>query len=39
MTKDEMEMHKKRTRRQSCGKVFYSIPEQISKGVEHFFYR
>lgn len=39
MTKETMELHEARARRQSCRGFCHSLPERISRTVEHFFYR
>ncbi|XP_011262753.1 patched domain-containing protein 3 isoform X1 [Camponotus floridanus] len=39
MTKEIMELHENRAKEQLYHKFWHNIPERLSKGVEHFFYR
>ncbi|CAL1684179.1 unnamed protein product [Lasius platythorax] len=39
MTKERMELHENRAKKQLYHRFWRSIPERMSKGVEHFFYR
>ncbi|XP_029679286.1 NPC1-like intracellular cholesterol transporter 1 [Formica exsecta] len=39
MTKERMELHENRAKKQLYRRFWRSIPERISKGTEHFFYR
>lgn len=39
MIKEEIELHEGRAKGQSCCGFWRSLPERISRTVEHFFYR
>ncbi|XP_024875784.1 NPC intracellular cholesterol transporter 1-like isoform X1 [Temnothorax curvispinosus] len=39
MIKEEMELHEVRAKRMVCRRFWYTLPERISRTVEHFFYR
>ncbi|KYN16514.1 Patched domain-containing protein 3 [Trachymyrmex cornetzi] len=39
MAKEEMELHEDRVKIQSCRRFWHSLPERISRTVEHLFYQ